>query len=88
MSALYKVQYVGVIGESLPLTWNTPIDLSDLDKDELYEGVTAIQVAYNYSEFKFMLNEEEIELEGRGNRIVRFRDKTVVESSGTFDVLE
>jgi hypothetical protein len=88
MSALYKVQYVGVIGESLPLTWNTPIDLSDLDKDELYEGVTTIQVAYNYSEFKFMLNEEEIELEGRGNRIVRFRDKTVVESSGTFDVLE
>ena len=86
MSAFDNVQSVGVIGEWLPLTWDTPIGLSDLDKDGIYEGVITIQVAYNYSEFKFMLNEKEIELEGKGNRIVRFTDKTEVMYSGEYNI--
>ena len=88
MNALNNVQTVGVIGETQPLSWDTPSALTDIDEDGIYEGDITIQVAYNYSEFKFMLNENEIELEGQGNRVIRFRDKTALTYSAVYNVIE
>jgi hypothetical protein len=85
MSKVENVQSVGVIGENDPLTWDNPIELQDSDGDGIYEGVITIRAAYNYAEFKFMLNKNIIELEGKGNRQVDFTDMTEVRYSGTFD---
>lgn len=86
MAAIDNVSSVGVIGDYEPLSWDKAYSLTDDNKDGVYEGTITIQAAYNYAEFKFMLNDSLIELAGRGNRSVDFTDVTKVEYLGSFDV--
>ncbi len=86
MRDIDKVNSIGVIGEYLPLTWDAPTVLTDQDNDGIYEGTITIKAAYHYAAFKFMLNETIIELEGKGNRVVRFPDAKEVTYTGKFDV--
>lgn len=85
MSKAENVNSVGVIGDNSPLSWNKSILLADSDGDGIYEGDITIRAAYNYAEFKFMLNDDIIELEGKGNRQVDFTDSKEAKYSGIFD---
>lgn len=89
MNSIEEIESVGVIGEYSPLNWDQPIYLNDDNQDDIYEGTITIQAAYNYAEFKFILNDSIIELEGYGNnRQVDFTDRTSVSYSGIFDQKE
>jgi len=85
MTAIDNVSSVGVIGEYQPLSWDKAYPLADENKDGVYEVTVTIHAAYNYAEFKFMLNDSLIELTGRGNRSVDFTDVTTVAYSGRYD---
>lgn len=85
MSAIENIESVGIIGEYEPMSWDEPIALTDEDDDNIYEGTIIIKAAYNYAEFKFVLNDKTIELEGQRNREVYFRDVKEVEYRGVFD---
>ena len=80
-----NVTTVGVIGEDTPLSWDTAIPLTDPDSDGIYEGTVVIKAAYNYAAFKFKLNNEIIELEGKKNRLVTIDDNNSGSYSGVFD---
>ena len=86
MTEINDVSEVGIIGEYQPMSWDVPTLLTDTDGDGTYTGEITIMAAYNYAEFKFVLNQDIIELEGRGNRIVRFTDVERTSYKGQFDV--
>ena len=86
MTAVDSVMTVGVIGEYEPMNWDTAIPLIDENDDGIYTGNITIKAAYNYAEFKFKLNNEIIELEGQGNRVVDFTGQKEVSYICVYDV--
>lgn len=88
VNGLQDVHSVGIIGEYQPMSWQRPISLNDEDGDGIYDKTITIQAAYNYSEFKYVLNDSIIELEGQGNRIVEFFDIKSTSYHGIFDIVK
>ena len=86
MNAVDTIGQVGIIGENEPLNWDTPTFLSDEDGDGIYSKTITIKAAYNYAAFKFT-NDSQIELNGKGNRSVIFREKTSTSYNGVYDEL-
>jgi len=81
-----NVDKVGVIGMWEPLSWDTPVELADPDNDGIYQAEVTCKVYYNYMQFKFVKNGDEIELDGLGNRSVEIIGDDDINYHGIFDV--
>ena len=66
---------VGLRGDIKPLSWQENTLLSDTDGDSIYTTTLVFDTASNQLNFKFVVNDEEFELEGLNNRALPFEYK-------------
>ena len=75
MRSVQDFKTVGIRGDIRPLSWQETSDLKDDDKDSIYTTTLEFDTASNQLNFKFVINDEEFELEGQNNRVLPFEYK-------------
>jgi hypothetical protein len=88
MRAVADVQTVAIQGDSNPLSWRQNVYLTDEDGDRIYTASILFETPYKYIDVKFVLNEDELELDGKPNRRVIFGDGEETNYSAVFDRVE
>ena len=72
MKSVDAFQTVGIRGDIQPLSWENTIELTDDDNDSIYNGTFEFDTASNQLNFKFVIDEQSFELEGKNNRYLPF----------------
>ncbi|MCW5515364.1 hypothetical protein [Muriicola sp. Z0-33] len=72
MNAVDKYENVGLRGSFTSPPWEVSLPMKDDDKDGIYEFFLKKKTAQNSIEFKYIIVEEQFELEGRNNRVINF----------------
>ena len=72
MSQQTYFESVGIRGNLKPLSWEENTLLNDPDGDGIYEVALELDTASDYLQFKFVKNEDEFELDGKDNRLIKF----------------
>ena len=86
MSQQHNFQSVGIRGNLKPLSWEENTPLTDPDGDGIYEVALEMHTASDYLQFKFVKNQDEFELDGKDNRLIKFEYKPQTLSySAVFD---
>ncbi|PIA81978.1 hypothetical protein BFR04_11775 [Gaetbulibacter sp. 4G1] len=75
MRQVENINNVGARGGNAPLSWNKTFQLTDTNKDSIYEGKIELKSASFDIEFKFVNNTDEFELQDQNNRSIRFEYK-------------
>ena len=75
MRSVADFETVGIRGDIKPLSWQETIVLNDIDGDSIYTTSLEFDTASNQLNFKFVINDEEFELEGQNNRVLPFEYK-------------
>jgi hypothetical protein len=75
MNGIENVTNVGIKGDFTDQAWRQTIPLSDEDGDGIYEITFNRETAAYGIEFKFVKNDNQIELEGEDNRELVFEYK-------------
>ena len=75
MNGIEHVESLGIKGDFTDQPWRQTIPLSDEDGDGIYEITFNRETAAYGIEFKFVKNENQIELEGQPNRELVFEYK-------------
>ncbi len=77
-------QTIGLRGNVKPLSWKKDLELSDMDKDGIYEATVKFKTTKRNLRFKFTQNGEP-ELQGADNRIVWFKPDETSITNHVFD---
>jgi len=75
MNGIENVESVGIKGDFTDRPWRQTIPLTDEDGDGIYEITFNRETAAYGIEFKFVKNDNQVELEGQGNRELVFEYK-------------
>lgn len=68
------VQQVSVRGGLAPLSWQENAPLSDADGDSIYTGTFTFNIPYDSVPVKFVINENQFELDGKPNRMAPLKE--------------
>ena len=71
---LKEVNTISVRGSIPPLNWSSNYELKDPDSDSIYSGRIVFDVPYDFIEVKFVKNENELELNNKPNRKLKFEE--------------
>lgn len=77
-------QTIGLRGNIKPLSWKKDLELTDIDKDGIYEATVKFNTSKRNLRFKFTQNRE-MELQGADNRIVWFKPNVTNITSHVFN---
>ena len=75
MKSVEPFQTVGIRGDIKPLSWENTTELTDDDNDSIYSGTFEFDTASNQLNFKFVIDGQSFELEGKNNRYLPFEYK-------------
>lgn len=75
---------IGLKGNVKPLSWNKDLELTDSDKDGIYEATVKFKTKERNLRFKFTHNEKS-ELQGSDNRIIWFKPNKTLITRHVFD---
>jgi hypothetical protein len=84
--SIENISTIGVIGAYDPLNWNKKMEMTDEDNDGIYLVSAVFHIPYDEIEYKYVLNEKVIELDGKGNRRVNVKDQNEITIRSIFDV--
>lgn len=76
MSQVENTKNVGLRGQMTNPPWQVTIPMTDEDKDSIYEVTLTEKTAANSFQFKFVKDDEDYELKGLDNRMIRFEYKS------------
>ena len=77
---------VGIRGQFTSPPWQVTVPMSDVDKDGFFEVTVEQQTAQSSAEFKFVIDNDQFELECLPNRSIRFSyQPEVILYTGVFD---
>ena len=79
------VRQVSIRGNFSPLNWNENYDMSDPDSDGIYTASIRFDTPFDYMEFKFVINGDQFELNGKPNRKVFFNKDGATVYKAVFD---
>ncbi|RXR21117.1 hypothetical protein EQG63_04025 [Flavobacterium amnicola] len=65
---------VGIRGNDKPLSWEEDTKMIEIEKDSLYQAIITGDMAYKFTEVKFVVNDT-LELQNEENRRVVFSEK-------------
>ncbi len=81
-----SITEVGIRGQFTSPPWQVTIPMSDADNDGFFEVTVEQKTAQSGVEFKFVLDNDRFELEGKPNRRIRFNyQPEVIRYTGVFD---
>ena len=86
MRGVDNVSTVVIRGQFTSPPWEVTLPMSDENNDGIYETTLEEPTAQSSVSFKFVINEDQFELEGQPNRTVQFQYRPeVIVYSGIFD---
>lgn len=75
MNAIENPSNVGLRGNFTENAWQETLYLNDDDGNGIYEATFSQETAFNSVEFKFVNHDSIYELEGKDNRLLKFKYK-------------
>ncbi len=78
--------FVAMVGEHEPLSWKESTKLSDPDGDGIYSVTLTFDLPYDFTECKFIIDDERYELKDQDNRRVEFNKEGTTQYQVKFDV--
>lgn len=84
---LTAVTSLSIRGQLPPLSWRENYELKDMNHDSVYTATIIFDVPYDFVEFKFVKNKNDIELKDQSNRRVYFDDSGKTEYNAIFNKL-
>ena len=73
MRSYDSIDQVGLRGQFTSPPWEVNVPMSDDDNDGIYKVTVQDKTAQSSVSFKFVINEDEFELEGLPNRSIQFQ---------------
>ena len=87
MRNIDQISSVSIIGALPPLSWREHAPMTDEDHDGIYDGTFTFDIPYDAIDYKYVLNKQQIELEGKANRRVFVKNQKNIIVRSVFDVL-
>jgi len=86
MNGIDQPQKVGIRGSEAPLSWNKTYSLQDEDGDGIYEATISFSESQKSQlEYKFIYGDDQWELEGLNNRVLKLEKSNHDSISATFN---
>jgi PBP1b-binding outer membrane lipoprotein LpoB len=84
VSEIRNIKKVGIRGNDKPLSWDYVTEMKALKKDSVYEITSTFETGYQFTEVKFVVNDN-IELQDEDNRRVVFSEKDTTYFNAKFN---
>lgn len=81
-----EVKSMSLRGQHYPLSWRKNYALSDDNNDSIFTTTITFDLPFDYTDVKFVLNDNTYELKDKPNRRINFENDTLLTYSATFDV--
>lgn len=83
-TAINAIKKVGIRGNDKPLSWDYDTELKEIKKDSIYEITTTFETGYQFTEVKFVVNDN-FEFQNEDNRRVLFSEKDTTYFNAKFN---
>ncbi|WP_310558226.1 hypothetical protein [Flavobacterium sp.] len=84
VSEIKNIKKVGIRGNDQPLSWDYDTEMKALKKDSVYEITTTFETGYQFTEVKFVVNDN-FEFQNEDNRRVVFSEKDTTYFTAKFN---